>query len=114
MSGVRRLGADSEDRAAAYLADNGYTIVKRGHRSARGEIDILALHGDVLVVIEVKERLREGVAVEESVTPAKVKRLAGAAQHYMQSVGETEREVRYDLICFDSTGMRHHVDAFRP
>ena len=113
MSGVRRLGADAEDRAAAFLSSLGYVIVKRGYRSVRGEIDILAMDGDTLVVVEVKERTKPGARPEESVTAAKARRLAGAARHYLQSVEEPEREIRFDLICFDFDGMRHHIDAFR-
>jgi putative endonuclease len=114
LSGVRRLGADAEDRAAAYLLEQGYTIVKRGYKAAHGEIDILALDGDVLVVVEVKERLRPGTRPEESVTTAKASRLAAAGRQYLQSMEELEREIRFDLICFDTSGMRHHIDAFRP
>jgi len=113
LSGVRRLGADAEDRAAAFLSDLGYTIVKRGYKASRGEIDILALDGDTLVVVEVKERTRAGVRAEESITEAKAKRLAAAARQYLQAVGELDRGVRFDVVCFDPTGVRHHVDAFR-
>lgn len=114
MPGPRRLGADAEDRAAAFLVGLGYTIVKRGYKGARGEIDILALDDDVLVVVEVKERTKSGAVPEESVTAMKAKRLAAAARQYLQSVEDLEREIRFDLICFDPSGLRHHVDAFRP
>lgn len=114
MSGLRRLGADAEDRAAAHLTSLGYTIIKRGYKGRSGEIDILALDGNVLVVVEVKERTKPGPPAEESVTSAKAGRLAAAARQYLQSVDELDREIRFDLICFDSSGIRHHVDAFRP
>ena len=113
MPSVRRLGADAEDRAAAYLLELGYTLIKRGYKGGSGEIDILALDDDVLVVVEVKERLK-GSSPEESVSLAKARRLAGAARHYLQSVGELDRQIRFDLICFDRSGIRHHIDAFRP
>jgi putative endonuclease len=114
LSGLRRLGADAEDRAAVYLIACGYTIVKRGYKGPSGEIDILALHDDVLVVVEVKERTKAGSPPEQSVTAAKARRLAAAARQYLQSVDELDREIRFDLICYDPSGVRHHVDAFRP
>ena len=114
MPRFRRLGSDAEDRAAAYLTEMGYTIVKRGFKSPTGEIDILALDGDVLVIVEVKERTRADTSPEESITPAKAQRLGSAANAYLQSVGEKLREIRFDVICFDPKGMRHHIDAFRP
>ena len=113
MSGIRRLGADAEDRAAAFLSDLGYTIVKRGYKAARGEIDILALDGDTLVVVEVKERARQDIRAEESITQAKAKRLANAARQYLQSVDELDRQIRFDVVVFDPSGIRHHIDAFR-
>jgi len=114
LPGVRRLGSEAEDRAAIYLISCGYTIVKRGFKGRSGEIDLLALDGDVLVVVEVKERLTKGASPEESITPAKARRLASAARQYLQSVEELERLIRFDVVCFDANGLRHHVDAFRP
>ena len=114
MPSVRRLGSDAEDRAAAYLVEKGYTIIKRGYKGVSGEIDILAIDGDTIVVVEVKERTKPGALPEESVTASKTNRLAAAARQYLQSTDELSREIRFDLICFDPTGLRHHVDAFRP
>ena len=113
MPGSRRLGADAEDRAAEYLIEKGYTIVRRGFKGRRGEIDLVAMDGDVLVIVEVKERTKPGYTPEESVGPMKAQRLASAADEFVRANGELEREIRFDLICIDSTGLRHHVDAFR-
>lgn len=114
MPGARRLGSAAEDRAADYLIQNGYTIIRRGFKSKRGEIDLVAMHGEVLVIVEVKERLKAGYVAEESVTALKARRLASAADEFIRANGELEREIRFDLICIDTTGLRHHVDAFRP
>jgi putative endonuclease len=114
LPGLRRLGAEAEDRAASYLIEKGYTILKRGYKAPHGEIDLLAMDGDVMVIVEVKERTKPGYIPEQSVDAAKARRLAAAARQYLQSVDEMEREIRFDLICFDPDGMRHHIDAFRP
>jgi putative endonuclease len=114
MPSVRRLGADAEDRAADYLLEKGFTIVTRRFKARRGEIDLVVLDGDVLVFVEVKERSRGGSLAESSVSAMKAKRLAMAADQYVRANGELEREVRFDLVCFDPEGVRHHVDAFRP
>lgn len=114
MPSVRRLGADAEDRAADYLLEKGFTIVTRRFKARRGEIDLVALDGDILVFIEVKERSRGGSLAESSVSPMKARRLAMAADQYVRSNEELERVIRFDLVCFDPDGVRHHVDAFRP
>jgi putative endonuclease len=50
------LGRRGEELAAAYLESLGMLIVERNWRCAEGEIDIVALDGDALVIAEVKTR----------------------------------------------------------
>jgi putative endonuclease len=50
------LGRRGEALAAEYLADAGLRIVDRNWRSPAGEIDIVAVDGATLVVVEVKTR----------------------------------------------------------
>jgi putative endonuclease len=56
MAAKDELGRAGEERAAAHLAAAGYTIIDRNWRCPQGEIDIVAVHRDVLVVAEVKTR----------------------------------------------------------
>lgn len=114
MPGVRRLGADSEDRAANYLIERGYTLVTRRYRARRGELDLVALDGETLVFVEVKQRTSEEVAPEAAVGSLKARRIGQAAVEYLRASGEAGREVRFDVIAIDPSGIRHHVDAFRP
>lgn len=50
------LGRSGEERAATYLTLSGYDIVDRNWRCTEGEIDIVAVHSDSVVVVEVKTR----------------------------------------------------------
>ena len=50
------LGRRGEELAAGYLEAQGMRIVDRNWRCAEGEIDIVALDGDALVIAEVKTR----------------------------------------------------------
>ncbi len=50
------LGRRGEHVAAEYLETQGMQVVDRNWRCAEGEIDIVALDGDILVVTEVKTR----------------------------------------------------------
>jgi putative endonuclease len=80
----RALGAWGEDHAARQLEAGGYAIVERGWRCRFGEIDLIATQGDALVFVEV--RTRRGSArgsAEESITPAKARRLARLADAYL-------------------------------
>lgn len=50
------LGRAGEERAAQYLTTCGYTLLDRNWRCPQGELDIVAVHGRSLVVVEVKTR----------------------------------------------------------
>ena len=72
---TRQLGREGERIAAGYLQAGGYRVLDRNWRwrgpDVRGELDIVALNGDILVVCEVKSR-RSSVAGRpiDAVTPA--------------------------------------------
>lgn len=52
----RPLGARGERAAAKALRRAGYRILARNLRTPRGEVDLLARDGPVLVIVEVKTR----------------------------------------------------------
>lgn len=56
MAAKDELGRAGEARAAQHLEENGYTVVDRNWRCPDGEIDLVALIGDEVVVVEVKTR----------------------------------------------------------
>jgi len=111
MPDLRRVGRDAEDRAASYLIEKGYTIVTRRYSTRVGEIDVIALDGEVLVFVEVKERRTSGYIPEEAVGPKKVARIGRAAAHYVAKTND-RRSVRFDLIAIDSAGIRHYEGCF--
>jgi len=50
------LGRRGEELAADFLEDQGIRVVEQNWRCAEGELDIVAVDGDTLVVAEVKTR----------------------------------------------------------
>jgi putative endonuclease len=94
------------------------TIVERNFRTRRGEIDIVARKGDVLVFVEVRSReVPDFGAPEESVAPAKRRRIVGAARQYLSKVPPSSwREARFDVIAIEGSGeaavLRHFPAAF--
>lgn len=110
-----RRGAASEDRAAAYLLELGYTIITRNYYAPGSEIDIVAMDGDTLVFIEVKNRKKGAWASpEEGVSLDKQRRLWDAAGYYVSENLGKECEMRFDVIAIEGESLRHHKDAFRP
>ena len=114
MPNLRRIGTDAEDRAAAYLLDKGYTIVTRRYQTKHGEIDIVALDGDILVFVEVKYRAQPDSFPETAVDTVKAERLAHAAERYAIEFGCLDKQTRYDMVAVTPRAIRHHIDAFRP
>ncbi len=113
------LGRRGEDAAAAYLERTGMTVIERNWRAACGEMDLVALDGEELVLCEVKTR-RTPVrgTPEEAVGPAKQKRLAKLAAAYLQRMGDPDQQVRFDVIAIqllsrDRALLRHHRRAFQ-
>jgi putative endonuclease len=114
----RTTGQRGEDAAAAYLERSGFTIVERNWRSKAGEIDIVALDGETLVLCEVKTRrtIAKG-SPEDAVTPTKQRRITRLAQAYIQNAGIEPVGVRFDVISIlvlaeDRALLRHHRAAF--
>jgi len=112
------IGRRGEDAAAAYLQNAGYTIVERNWRCKGGEIDIVAIDGETLVLAEVKTRRSSSKgSPEDAVSPTKQKRISRCAAAYMQSAGIEPCCVRFDVIAIrpiaeDRALLRHHRAAF--
>lgn len=56
MAAKDEFGRAGEDRAARHLESTGFTIVDRNWRCRAGEIDLVALSREEVVVVEVKTR----------------------------------------------------------
>ena len=107
-----------EDAAAAYLERIGLAVVDRNWRCRSGEVDIVAIDGTALVIIEVKTRrsARAGTP-DEAVSPTKQKQLVRVARHYVSDSGLDDAEVRFDVISIAQIAenraiLRHHRAAF--
>lgn len=113
------LGRRGEDAAAAYLERIGMTLEARNWRCPLGEVDIVALEGGTVVLVEVKTRRSERAGTaEEAVSPTKQKRIARLAEAYLASTGDSaERSVRFDVVAIRVLDehralLRHYRAAF--
>jgi putative endonuclease len=95
----RSTGTEGETLAAAFLQENGFSIVERNFRFGRGEIDLVARDGNELVFVEVKSRRsRRYGAPEESVTPAKEAQLKKVAEGYLYERNIEDQSCRFDVV----------------
>lgn len=95
------LGKFAENRAENLLAAAGLRILHRNYRCRRGEIDIIAQDGDVLVFVEVRSRSRQDFgSAAESITAAKQRRIIAAARHYLATLPRMPA-CRFDAVTLD-------------
>ncbi len=80
----QRQGLAGEKLAADYLKKQGYKILKTRYRTRYGEIDIIALKGEVLLFVEVKQRSSDRYGDPlEAVNAYKLKHLNKAATSFL-------------------------------
>lgn len=96
------LGGRGEDIAAAYLEQQGYSVVARNYRCRYGEIDLILSHGTVTVFCEVKLRRSDSFGrPEDAVTPRKLQRVMLAAQTYLEETGRADADWRIDVVAIE-------------
>jgi putative endonuclease len=81
-----RLGDAGERFAERSLSEKGWAVVARKWRGDGGEVDLVALDGDILVFVEVKTRRGAGYgAAEEAVDGQKCERLLSLGEQFVAS-----------------------------
>ena len=115
----RALGRRGEELAARHLCARGARILARNLHLRHAEIDLVALEGDVLCIVEVRLRSSNAFgSAAESVDARKRRRLARAASELIAR-GELPRFrcVRFDVIAIDASRepptLEHLRDAFQ-
>jgi putative endonuclease len=99
----RQRGRDAEALAAEYLSARGLEVLARNIRCKGGELDLLCRDGEVLVVVEVRQRSRHdyGGALA-SVTWRKRRKIIRATRYLLK----TAPRWRNALLRFDVIGLQ--------
>lgn len=93
------VGAYGERVAVRLLAESGLQVLDRNWRGSSGEVDIVAMDGDDLVIVEVKTRSGTGFAhPAEAVTPVKMARLRRLAGEWLSAHDVRAAGVRIDVV----------------
>jgi putative endonuclease len=109
---AERRGRLAETWAALYLWAKGYRIIARRARTPHGEVDIAALKGDILAIVEVKARadVRAGL---EAITARSRERILMAGVALSQRIGRTGLRLRMDVLVVTRWGViRHQRNAW--
>ena len=110
-----RRGRRGESLARLALRLAGYRILAQGHRTAPGEIDIIARRGKILAFVEVKSRADFGLAADALLARQR-RRIARAAAGYLATRPELQScRCRFDVMLVAPWRWpRHIADAWRP
>ncbi len=115
---AKELGKLGEETAVQFLREKGYKIKEVNYTFGKGELDIIALDGDITVFVEVKSRqnLEMGDPVY-GVTPAKVKQIKRIAELYLYDRNIEEIECRFDVVTVlfreeQDPLIEHYINAF--
>jgi putative endonuclease len=92
-------GAAAERAAARYLRRHGYRLLDHNLRVAGGEIDLLAVHDECLVIVEVRSyKATSGFRPRATLSADKQHRLRRMAQELHKRPRWRDRPVRIDLV----------------
>lgn len=118
MAQHNELGKTGEAIAAEYLEKKGFEILERNWQYNHKEIDLIALHDNYLVIIEVKTRTTDGWEnPKEAITNGKIKFIVEATEAYINET-DIDNEVRFDVVTLIPDGenwtIEHIDEAFHP
>ncbi|MGC8762345.1 MAG: YraN family protein [Acidobacteriota bacterium] len=120
LSAPAEVARRGEAAAARYLERRGYRILARNFHVRGGEADLMALRGDLLVVVEVKTRTGEGFGPPEAaVDERKSRRVLKAGRLFARRKGISLSRLRGDVVAvvFPPGGgeaqIRHYPNVLR-
>ena len=115
----RWFGVRSERAAARHLRKLGYRIVAANHADRRGELDLIALDGTTIVIVEVRSTSSNDPNIPAaSVDLRKQRKLTDAAVRYLAGRRLLGVNVRFDVIAIAWPPVQaeptivHYRDAF--
>lgn len=111
----KAIGQLGEELALATLTANGLRLVTRNYRCKMGELDLVMLDGNTLVIVEVRCRSSKDYGgPAASVDWRKQKRLVLATEHLLMKRPELRRHpARFDIIAITTGAADPKLDWIR-
>lgn len=94
----KNIGDEGEKIIIEYLKSKDYKVIFHNYRNRIGEIDIIAMDGDILVFIEVKTRNSNIYGrPSEAVNKRKQLKIINTSLLYIQLNKLNDVQIRYDV-----------------
>ncbi len=110
----RMKGEIAENIAGSFLCKQGYTILENNFHFGRGEIDIIARDGEILVFVEVKSKQSDaGGRPEDEVDSRKQSQVRRIAEGYLLVHGIQDVPCRCDVVAIVGDEKKHEIRYYK-
>lgn len=94
-----KIGELGEQEAKKHLQKNHYKILESNFSCKLGEIDIIAIHNDSIVFVEVKTRKNNKYGTPgQAVNKYKQKKIIKTALYYLKLKDRYNENIRFDIV----------------
>lgn len=118
MAEHNETGKSGEDYAYEYLIKKGFDILDRNWRHKKDEVDMIAVHNNCLVIIEVKTRSTLYFGEPQIFVDKKKQAFMVRAANAYILKNDIHIETRFDIVSVvlsgDRVSIKHIEDAFYP
>jgi|SRR5579862_1333942 len=112
----QQFGLQGEEHVAQYLMCQGFAIVARNYHKEYGELDLVAIKGDVCAFVEVKARAYHLFETAVLVPLAKQKKMIKTAYAFIAERKIIDKVYRFDIALIyqtcDTLTLEYIPDAF--
>lgn len=105
----------SEEVARRYLEGQGYRVLETNYTCRRGEIDLIAQEGEVLVFVEVKQRKNTAYgAPADAIRATKIAKLRHTALHYLiETYERDDLPLRFDAVLLTGDDKKYSLEHLK-
>ena len=107
-------GKEGEKKAAEALEASGLLIIAKNFRSIYGEVDIIALDGEVVVFVEVKTWSSFGIEnLQYGINKKKQDKIIKTAKYFLlENRKYNKMTIRFDVVFVKNNSITHLASAF--
>ena len=107
-------GKQGEALAVEFLKKNGYRVLENNFRCRYGELDIVAIDGEIIAFVEVKTKTNNRFGPPKlAVDSRKQRQLSKVALAYMLQKNLTRCPARFDVVGIDITGDAANIELIK-
>lgn len=112
IQSTKLLGNVGEETIATMLETKGFCILARNYTIRAGEIDIIAMHNDLVIFVEVKTRTRHTFNLSQAINKSKQRKIILTAKHFLLHNNISSKTYRFDVAFIEGEKISYIPNAF--